>query len=285
MGSALAGIGATGFGIASTFARFAYGSGATPLTLVTVRTVGFVLIIGGLILVLGQRFRLSRLGLRSIPFLAVAGFFMSIGYLSAVAYIPVSLAVLLLYTGPFMVGLISAATGRERLTPPKLVALFVAFIGLALAIGPEAAVLDPRGIVWALASALAIALQTVFARRILDENKPLVLNWYAHLALLPLLLVFGPLVGSYAIPHGAEGLGGTTGSVLGYILGYICWFLALTRAAAIRVALVFNLEPLVTFAAAALLLGERLTVQQSVGSGLVLAAIVGQSLWREAARP
>jgi drug/metabolite transporter (DMT)-like permease len=243
-----------------------------------------VLIIGALVLALRQPFRLSRLGLRSIPFLAVAGFFMSVGYLSAVAYIPVSLAVLLLYTGPFMVGLLSAATGRERLTAPKLAALGVAFLGLALAIGPDASVLDPRGIAWALAAALAIALQTVFARRILDENKPLVLNWYAHLALLPLLFLFGPLVGSYAAPQGPEGMVGTAGSALGYILGYICWFLALIRAAAIRVALVFNLEPLVTFAVAALLLGEQLTLPQYLGSGLVLAAIIGQSLWRERRR-
>ncbi|MGD9741407.1 MAG: DMT family transporter [Dongiaceae bacterium] len=283
MGSAFAALGAIGFGIASTFARLAYGAGATPLTLVTARTIGFVLLVGGLILLLRQPFRLTRLGLRSLPFLGVAGFFMSVGYLSAVAYIPVSLAVLLLYTGPFMVGLISAATGRESLTAPKLVALVVAFLGLALAIGPEASALDPRGIAWALAAALAIALQTVFARSILHENKPLVLNWYAHLALLPLLLVFGPLVGSYAIPQGLDGLGGAGGSILGYILGYVCWFLALTRIAAIRVALVFNLEPLVTFAAAALLLGERLTLQQSLGSALVLAAIIGQSLWRERA--
>lgn len=281
IGSLLAATGAAGFGIASAFARFAYGSGATPLTLVMLRTAAFVLLVGGLLLVLRQRFRLSRLGVRSIPFLAVGGFFMSLGYLSAVAYIPVSLAVLLLYTGPFMVGLISAVTGRERLTAPKLVALLVAFVGLAMAIGPDAAVLDPRGIAWALAAALAIALQTVFARRILDENRPLVLNWYAHLALLPLLLVFGPLIGGHGIPHGAQGFSGAAGSVFGYILGYICWFLALTRSPAIRVALVFNLEPLVTFAAAALLLGERLTLQQSLGAALVLAAIIGQSLWRD----
>ncbi len=284
MGSLLAATGATGFGIASAFARFAYGSGATPLTLVMVRTAAFVLLVGGLLLVLREPFRLSRAGLRAVPWLAVAAFFMSIGYLSAVAYIPVSLAVLLLYTNPFMVGLLTAITGRERLSVVKLVALAVAFAGIALALGPKVAVLDPRGIFWALASALAIALPTAFSRRILAENRSMVLNWYVHLALLPLLLLFGPLVGSYGIPADAAGLGGATGSVLGYILGYVCWFLALTRSPAIRVSLVFNLEPPVTFLMAALLLGERLTLQQLIGSALVLAAIVGQTLWRERGR-
>jgi len=283
LGSLFAGVGAAGFGVATTFARLAYGDGATPLTLVTIRTLGFVLVIGGLILALRQPFRLSRAGARAIPLLAVAGFFMSAGYLTAVAYIPVSLAVLLLYTGPFMVGLIAALSGRERMTLPKLVALVVAFVGLALAIGPELDVLDPRGIAWVLGSAFAISLQTVFARGLLDENKPLVLNWYAHLALLPILAAAAPLIGGHGLPQGDVGVAGAAGSALGYILGYVCWFLALMRAPAIRVALVFNLEPPVTFAGAALLLGERLTAQQLLGSALVLAAIVGQSLWRERA--
>lgn len=284
LGSLFAAVGAAGFGVATTFARLAYGDGATPLTLVTIRTVGFVVVIGGLILVLRQPFRLSRTGARAIPLLAIAGFFMSAGYLTAVAYIPVSLAVLLLYTGPFMVGVIAAAFGRERMTLPKSIALVVAFVGLALALGPELDLLDPRGIAWVLGSALAISLQTVFARGLLDENKPFVLNWYAHLALLPILLVAEPLIGGHALPSGAVGAAGAAGSALGYILGYVCWYLALIRAASIRVALVFNLEPPVTFAGAALLLGERLTAQQLVGSALVLAAILGQSLWRDSAR-
>jgi drug/metabolite transporter (DMT)-like permease len=45
----------------------------------------------------------------------------------------------------------------------------------------------------------------------------------------------------------------------------------------IRVAILFNIEPLITIAAAWIVLGEELTPIQSIGAGLVVAAIVGMT--------
>jgi drug/metabolite transporter (DMT)-like permease len=54
--------------------------------------------------------------------------------------------------------------------------------------------------------------------------------------------------------------------------------LSLRFAPASSVAPYFNLEPVVTTAVAAVILGERLQTNQYAGGGLVLAALVASSL-------
>jgi drug/metabolite transporter (DMT)-like permease len=57
-------------------------------------------------------------------------------------------------------------------------------------------------------------------------------------------------------------------------LGYLFWYGALERIEVSRVAALLYAEPLVTFAAAALLLGERLSAVVAIGGLLVLAGVV-----------
>ena len=57
-------------------------------------------------------------------------------------------------------------------------------------------------------------------------------------------------------------------------LGYLFWYGALERIEASRVASLLYAEPLVTFAAAVLLLGERISAVTVAGGALVLASVV-----------
>lgn len=88
----------------TTFARKAYDSGSDPATLVLLRSACMMLVLAGLQLARRQSIALAR---RTIPTTLALGLcilMMSLGYLSSVAYISVSLAVLVLYTYPLMVG-------------------------------------------------------------------------------------------------------------------------------------------------------------------------------------
>jgi drug/metabolite transporter (DMT)-like permease len=57
-------------------------------------------------------------------------------------------------------------------------------------------------------------------------------------------------------------------------LGYLFWYGALQRVEVSRVAALLYAEPLVTFAAAALLLGERVSAVVVIGGVLVLASVL-----------
>src|SRR5262245_44270205 len=85
---------ATAFAFITPFSRISYDSGATPLAIVTLRTGAFVLVALAMLLAKRQRLRLSRHGLVNSFWLAITAYGMSVGYLSSVAFIPVSLSVL-----------------------------------------------------------------------------------------------------------------------------------------------------------------------------------------------
>jgi drug/metabolite transporter (DMT)-like permease len=62
-----------------------------------------------------------------------------------------------------------------------------------------------------------------------------------------------------------------------YIGGYLLQMLSLRNAPASTVAPIFNVEPIVTTAAAAIALGERLTIHQYVGGAIVFASVITAS--------
>jgi drug/metabolite transporter (DMT)-like permease len=269
---------ATAFAFITPLSRLSYGSGATPLTIVTLRTAAFVLVALLMLMAKRQRLRLSRHGLISSLWLSLTAYGMSVGYLSSVAFIPVSLAVLILYTNPLLAGLMSALTGRERLTLGKSAALVFAFVGLALAIGPTFDVLDWRGIAWALAAAFSVAATSVFGGRAIAQDPALTVNFFTNLWLLPLVLLLGPFTGSWGLPGSMGGGFAAAGAVSCYIAGYMLWFLALARITGMQVAMMMNIEPVVTIAFAVLALGERLSLVQYGGVVLTILALMAFTL-------
>jgi drug/metabolite transporter (DMT)-like permease len=269
---------ATAFAFITPFSRISYDSGATPLTIVTLRTAAFVLVALILLVIRRQRLRLSRRGLINTLWLSITAYGMSVGYLSSVAFIPVSLAVLILYTNPLLAGLMSALSGRERLSLGKSAAILVAFVGLAFAIGPTFDVLDWRGIAWALAASLSVAATSVFGGRALAQDPPLTMSFFTNLWLLPLVLLLGPFTGSWGLPGSALGGLAAAGAVSCYITGYLLWFLALRRITGMQVAMMMNIEPVVTIAFAVIVLGERLTPVQYGGVVATILALMAFSL-------
>jgi drug/metabolite transporter (DMT)-like permease len=270
--------GATAFGFITTLSRLAYDTGATPLTVVALRTAAFVLVAGILLRFKSQPMRLSRAGFKATLWLAITAFGMAVGYLSSVAFIPVSLAALIFYTNPLLTGVMTALAGRERLTPGKAAALIAAFLGLALALGPSFEVLDWRGIAWALVAALSVAATSAFGGKVLERDSSLAVNFFTNLWLLPLVLLLGPLAGSWAWPGSTAGALAAGGAISCYILGYMLWFMALARISGVRVAMMLNIEPVVTIAFAVAALGERLSAAQYGGVVLTVGALIAFSL-------
>ena len=64
----------------------------------------------------------------------------------------------------------AAITGRESLTPLKVVALCVAFAGLVMALGPNLETLDIRGIACSAAGGTAMALTITFSGPVLQRH-------------------------------------------------------------------------------------------------------------------
>jgi drug/metabolite transporter (DMT)-like permease len=132
-------------------------------------------------------------------------------------------------------------------------------------------------------------LQFFSGRTISRHLTPTVFGSLVHLAIWPATLLIALTVGGGTLrflpggavtPLGYAFLAGLAGV---YTAAYLVQMLSLRFAPASTVAPVFNLEPVVTTGVAALLLGERLAVNQYAGGGMVLAALLASSLVKDRA--
>ena len=207
--------------------------------------------------------------------LGFAVFVMGAGYLGATQYIPISLAVLIFYTGPFFVVIISRFTEKEPITIPRMTAICIAFFGLTLALKLGSANSLPIiGILLAFAAAIGMASFVTVSGLAIRTASPQAVNLHSLVGGTLLFGLFLIIVGG---PSGAI----TRNSLLlliasGFSLavGFITLFVGLKRLGPVRTSILMNAEPVFTIILAAALLGERLSSSQVAGAGLVIIGIV-----------
>ena len=184
---------------------------------------------------------------------------------------------------PVWSAVLAAALLHERFGPQKLAGLVLGFAGAALVVTQGRldrgvlALPATRGDLLMLASTLNWAVYTVLGHGVLRRlgaaratAGAMVLGW----AMLAPLFLWTRGWRDYAA---LSATGWAAVLFLGILcsgVGYLFWYGALEKVDASRVAALLYLEPLVTVAAAAALLGEPVRVVTAVGGGLVLAGVL-----------
>lgn len=260
--------------LSPTAAKLALDAGSNTLTVVAARGAIGVVLMGALIAGTGQGVRMGRPALLRC---LAAGFFYAVtsyGFLGSVAYIPVSLAVLIFFTHPLLVAALAGAQGGERLTPRKLALALVALAGLALALAPEFVALDPVGVGLAALAAVAacgMILLTARAQEGATSNQVNLVMTGVTAA------VFGAITtasGAWSFPSGAVGWLGLVATGVSVTVGLLAFFAAFRHIGPVRATMLSNVEPLLSVLVAVAVLGERLGPWQWGGVALVVAALV-----------
>jgi len=277
------------YGLIPNFSRAAFENGVPPVESTFFRTsiiaVAFVI----LAILRGESFVMPRAALGSFATQAFATLVISVGYLAAGQFIPVGLAVIVFFSFPMIILLASPLIEGHRPGLLRIGISLFAFAGLAVAIGPSFEGLDWRGILLAAAAAAGGVLQFFSGRAISRHLTPTIFGGLVHLVIWPATLLVALMVGGGTLrflPGGtvtAWGYGFLAGLAGVYTLAYLVQMLSLRFAPASTVAPFFNLEPVVTTGVAALLLGERLAVNQYAGGGMVLAALLASSQMKDKA--
>ncbi|WP_162917033.1 DMT family transporter [Dongia deserti] len=256
--------------LVTTFARITYDDGSNPATQVFLRSLCMMLVLGGLQCALGRRLMLPRRTILTTIGLGLCILVMSFGYLSSVFYISVSLAVLLLYTYPLMVGIASPLLGRERMTWIKALCLVGAFAGLVVASSEAFGTLDWRGIALALAAAGGVAFIALFGGSAMSYAHPFVMNAWMNLWVVLAVAVYLGFSGGPQFPQTFDGWLATLAVCFCYTLGLLFLFLGLMLISPAQSALTMNLEPLFSTLAAILLLHEAIALRQWIGMAMLL---------------
>lgn len=271
-------IGAAAYGVLVVAAKLNYEHGSDPVTVLFVRAIGFFVL-----LLVFRRATGRPIGLPpTVRYLCLGlGVFLAFqtwcNY-AAITFIPVSLAILLLYTYPIFVALSTRLIERERLGAIKAGAVVIAFTGLALSLQVHPGALDPRGLGLGLMAGLGLAITVMLSSRILRraDSARMTLHFTASTSACYLAVLL--LTDGWAWPVDQIGWLLLLAMPLVYIVAMLCFFSAVTIIGPLKAATFNNLEPVTTILLAALLLGEALGPWQYVGAGLVIGALFAMQI-------
>jgi drug/metabolite transporter (DMT)-like permease len=273
LGVALIATSAACFGALAVLAKLAYVDGADPIGVL----FGRFLIAGLAMLVLlrvrGQRLPRGRV-LVALVLLGGVGYVgQSLTFFSAAALAPAGLISLLLYVYPAIVTIVSVVLFKESLGVVKVFALVIALAGTVLTLG-ETGQAPPLGIALGLLSAAAYATYILVSSRVAPRAGAIpaatvVIN-AATVSYAVLAVVTRP-----ALPRTTGGWLAVAGlALICTVVAFVTFLAGLERVGAADASTLSTLEPAVTIALAALLLGESVRAFQLVGGALILAGVV-----------
>lgn len=263
-----------GFALANTLAGLAYTGGTDALTVSTSRFLLPALVLVLILVLRGKALLLpKRDGLISIA-LGLVTVVYTWALLSAIEVLAVPLVVLVFYTFPLMTTFIVAAMGWERLRAINIVAAFVAFGGLVLALGTQAGGLNVMGVVLAGVGALGLATVSAVSKRVIRSGDPRQATLYMATTAMAVFLVITFASGEFRLPTTEPGWWGFIGTNVFYAGAMIGYFAAIGMIGPAKTTLYSNIEPVIAIGAAWVLLDQTLSPVQLLGVVIVLGALI-----------
>lgn len=276
----LVGAGAALWGTIGWFVSNLQQLGFSSLQIVFLRTgvAGLLLL---LITLLGNPRRL-RFNWRDLPYFLGTGIcsiaFFNWCYFQAIQEVSLSVAAVLLYTGPAFVVILSRIFLKEAFTPLKIISLLATFLGCCLVVGwlPEMNQnITFYGLILGLGSGLGYGLYSVIGKPATSRYSPLTITTYtfiiAALSLLPLVQ-----------PEAALRLLITTSgwpyvlalSLIPTVIAYLLYTRGLSMLESSRASITATIEPVIAVLIGIFFLGDQLTLWQVLGIVFILGAVI-----------
>lgn len=272
-------------------ARLAFDDG-TGLLLAIIARSGLALVVLGTLLML-QRKPL-RLPAGSWPWQLGVGLLImlqSVFLYSAVARLPVAVALLLMNTFPILLALLTWALGGSRPTLWATLVMAVILSGLVVVLDVPTWLASPEsmGEQWVAGVAFGLGAAAVFSgalwitdRRLAGVGNTLRTFLTMGVVLISMLLaaLLNVVPGGLALPASASGWTGLVALAVLYGVTFSVLFTLLPRLNMARNAPVMNFEPVASLVLGYIVLGQMLGQMQLIGGAIVLSGIVALSLSR-----
>jgi len=272
---------ATIFGSNHIAARIAFEHGTNVTTAVAFRSTGTALIVLLLLLFSGTSLKIGQKTFSQSVLIGLLIAVQSYCLYSAVALIPVALALLAFQTFPMLLALISWAAGSERPAPRVLYAMPIALVGLALALdvwGKSGDVAGRwaevgAGVLWAIGASVSFAGALYLITRWLGGMDGRLRSFLFMSVVAVVTLAGGSLAGAFALPADGTGWAAVALLTLFYGTAITATFVLLPRLGAVNNAAVLNFEPIAVLGLAWPILGQAVAPLQIAGAFIVVGAI------------
>jgi len=264
------------FGTNPLFALPLYQRGMNTCSVLFFRFVFAVLLLGGVLLVRRESFRLGRKQL--VPAL-IAGLLLAFTCLFlflSLWVLDAGIAITILFVYPLMVALIMRLFFHEKISPAAWIGMFFSLGGIAMLYhGNGVGKFSAAGVIYVLLSALIYAVYIVHVKESsLKELTPGTLTFYAMVSGLPVFLIF--LRGGIDLQLPPDLL--SWGCVFGLalcpaLLSFLLIAVAVRYIGATKTAIIGAFEPVTSILIGVLIFGEVLTPRLIVGIAVILLAV------------
>jgi drug/metabolite transporter (DMT)-like permease len=278
---ALALTAAAAFALASASARLAFHGGSNPLTVAAVRFLVPMSVLVVWLLLRGVPLKLPFWQRWAAVVLGVVTAAYSWALLTAIALVPIGLAILIFYLFPLITTVILASCGWGKLAWQTIGAIALAFLGLALVFQPLGQSLNIAGVLLALVAALGVAVVIAVSSRIFGAGDSRSVTLHMVAVAGAMLIVICAAHGEFALPQTGVGWLGFIGNSAFYTFAIIAFFIAISMIGPLRVSLLSYVEPVVAAGLGVALLGETLAPAQIMGIAIVIIALVAATVWRK----
>ena len=254
------------------------GAGFSVGSIVLVRNFGSLLVLGLIFLIKDRS--IFRIRWKHLPLFFGTGvvslLLFMLCYFACQKLCSLAVAAVLLYTAPAFVVVLSAILWKDRITPPKLVALLLAILGCTFVTGLWSG--DVSVTLWGaalgVASGLFYGLYSIFGRYALAHYRPFTVTFYTFLfAGLGALAALRPaeLAAGFAVP-------GTVLAVLGLIAvctvaPYLLYTYGLAGMDSGKASILASVEPVTAAVVGVLAFGEPMSVTVLLGLACILACV------------
>ena len=210
--------------------------------------------------------------------IAVGSIFLTLGLLTSVVFIEVSLTILIFCLYPIYVLLYSILIDKEKILLTVKILFFITFLGIAMVIGPSFKVINIAGILLAVIASLGATSMIIVNQKMSLKNiSPIPINIFINIFnaffFFIILKIFFSLNFSFSI-----------NIYLLILIPSICYsFALLSQLIAIPkigqsyTALFLYLEPVVGVLGAVFLLKENLETYQIAGAFIVIISLLSAS--------
>jgi drug/metabolite transporter (DMT)-like permease len=271
-------------------ARLAFNNGVDVATAVTFRSAVTALVVGLIVWTQRVPLRFTARHRKALPAIGVLIGVQSLCLYSAVARLPVALALLAFNTYPLWTALWARIVYAHRPEPRVLRAMPVMLLGLALALdvfgaasGLGAAGQWGRigvGVAFALAAAGTFGLALVLTQHEAGDLDGRV-RTVSTMGLVAVMALIGVATqGGLHWPQAAPGWWGLAGLTLLYGTGFTIMFTVLPKLGVVGNSAIMNVEPIFALVLAWALLGQRIAPMQVAGGLLVVATVMALGLRR-----
>jgi drug/metabolite transporter (DMT)-like permease len=271
---------ATMFTISDVSGKVALESGADVLSLLTFRSA----------LGLGLMFLWLRMGKPAVAltpratWISLALGLLTVGNLigvyTAIALVPVSIAILTYFVYPLVTGIAGAITGIDRLTGQGAATALAAFFGLALIIGAHPTDLSWLGPLAAFGGAVCRTAILLISRAGLKNTDSRLVTWYTLWSSMLIFAALSLAAHDWHWPQTAPGWAAFLSIGVTTTAAILTIYVSTQRIGPFRTALCMNLEPFMTAVLGAIVLGDRLTPFQILGGAIMIVALCAFQLRR-----